>query len=52
MNQQELKNLIHRLQYYNEWRRGADTEMPQPKQIGLDIDAAVEVLREVERGRR
>jgi hypothetical protein len=51
MNQQDLKNLIDRLEYYNEWRRGADTEMPQPKQIGRDIDAAVEVLRDVERGK-
>ena len=45
MNQKDIKDLIHRLQYYNEWRRGADTEMPPPKQIGADIDAAVEVLR-------
>jgi hypothetical protein len=44
MDTEELKNLIHRLQYYNEWRRGADTEMPEPKQIGRDIDVAVEVL--------
>jgi hypothetical protein len=51
MNQQDLKDLIHRLEYYNEWRRGADTEMPEPKQIGADIYAAVEILREFERGK-
>ena len=46
MQREEIKQLITRLEQYNEWRRGADTEMPPPKQIGADIDAAVEVLRE------
>lgn len=44
MNKTEL---IARLQYYNEWRRGADTQMPDPAQLGWDIDAAVEILKEV-----
>jgi hypothetical protein len=40
----DTKDLIDRLRYYNDWRRGADTEMPEPKQIGQDIDDAISLL--------
>lgn len=43
---EDIKALIDRLQYYNEWRRGADTEMPEPRQIGQDIDDAIALLEE------
>lgn len=33
--------LAGRLHYYNQWRRGADRDQPAPRQIGLDIEAAI-----------
>ena len=46
-----LKDLIARLQRFQDWRRGKiefdDFEL-NPKQIGLDIDAAIGILKEVE----
>ncbi len=30
-----------RLKRYNEWRRSGDGEQPEPKNLGLDIDAAI-----------
>lgn len=32
----------------NEWRRGADIEMPNPVALGLVIDRAVQLLRGIE----
>jgi hypothetical protein len=32
------------LRRYNEWRRGAATGQPDPKQLGEDIDAAILLL--------
>lgn len=43
----KIGELVARLRYYNEWRRGADTEMPEPKQIGEDIDEACDALEEM-----
>jgi hypothetical protein len=41
----QVEPLAQRLQRYNEWRRGSETiEQPHPKQIGEDIDEAVELL--------
>lgn len=41
-----MKNpLIKRLAYANAWRRGADTKMPDPKQLGIDIDEAIEIIK-------
>lgn len=46
-----LKDLIDRLQRFQDWRRGKiefdDFEL-DTKQIGLDIDAAIGILKEVE----
>jgi len=39
-----LEALVRRLRRYNEWRRGADFEQPEPTGIGADIDAAIELL--------
>lgn len=47
----ELSQLIFRLQKFQDWRRGKiDFEKYKlnPKQIGLDIDAAIAILKEIE----
>ena len=47
----ELSQLIFRLQRFQDWRRGKiDLEKDElnPKQIGLDIDAAIAILKEIE----
>lgn len=56
---EKLEGLAYRLEQFNKWRRGDDMPMPAPKQIGLDIEAAIEVIRGkadahamVERGRK
>jgi hypothetical protein len=36
------------LKRYNEWRRGADTEPPEPSELGEVIDAACDKLEELE----
>lgn len=33
------------LEQYQEWRRGADTEMLGPKDIGKAIDVAIDALK-------
>lgn len=43
----DLRSLAERLKYYNEWRRGAETEQPHPKQLGQDIDAAIMIVEEL-----
>jgi len=41
----QVEPLAQRLRRYNDWRRGSETiEQPHPKQIGEDIDEAVELL--------
>ena len=40
----DVDPLVMRLRRYNEWRRGADFEQPEPAKIGRDIDAAIELL--------
>lgn len=37
------------LRLFNVWRRGDDLPQPDPREIGLAIDSAVEALDEVER---
>ena len=44
MEDPNILSLIERLRYFNDWRRGADGEQPNPEQIGRDIDAAVALL--------
>jgi hypothetical protein len=43
----DLSALADRLKLYNEWRRGAETEMTHPTQIGQDIDAAIMIVEEL-----
>jgi len=40
----QVAALITRLRRYNEWRRGAEFEQPEPAQIGADIDEAAVML--------
>jgi hypothetical protein len=46
-----IQALIARLAVFNEWRRfdgdGESPAMPNPKQIGEDIDAAIRILSAV-----
>ena len=40
---------IYILELYNKWRRGnEDMEMPDPKQLGLAIDLAIECMKGME----
>lgn len=38
---------VMRLRRFNEWRRGADFEQPDPKEIGYDIDFATDKLEQI-----
>jgi hypothetical protein len=38
------KEVIDALTYYNTWRRGAEIEMPEPKNVGQAIDAAINII--------
>ena len=46
-NIKTLRKLARRLSVYNDWRRGSDRDpMPEPEQIGNDIDAAIQAIEE------
>jgi hypothetical protein len=38
------EELIEYLKAYQEWRRGADTEQPDPTELGEKLDEAIELL--------
>lgn len=40
--------LVMRLRRYNEWRRGADFEQPEPAEIGRDIDEAIAAIEQLD----
>lgn len=42
------KELVKFLRNYNHWRRGAETPMPSPKELGVALDAAISIIEEVE----
>lgn len=46
---QNIKEAVKLLQHYNRWRRGADVEMPRPKEIGKAIDTAIEYIKKNEK---
>ena len=46
-DRQPLIDLIARLTQYNEWRRGAEIEQPDPKQLGQDIEDAIALIQGV-----
>jgi len=43
---------IHILELYNKWRRGLETEMLDPKQLGLAIDLAIETLKQSKQSKK
>ena len=48
MNTEPKNETIEYLRRYNEWRRGAETEQPDPKELGEQIDAAIAGLTMLE----
>lgn len=40
------KELVEYLKAYQEWRRGADTEQPDPTELGERLDEAIRVCQE------
>lgn len=47
MNSDEIKTLADRLEHYQAWRRGWPVSEPDPYQLGIDLDAAIALMREV-----
>jgi len=39
------------LRQFNDWRRGADVLQPNPRELGMEIDAAVEMIESAEEDR-
>ena len=48
MNTEPKNDTIEYLRKYNEWRRGAETEQPDPNELGEQIDAAIAGLTMLE----
>lgn len=44
----KTKEIIDILTRYNDWRRGANIEQPDPEEIGRAIDYAIKRLIELE----
>ena len=42
-----ITTAIARLEYYNEWRRGADTPQPDPKKLGELIEFVIKELKKI-----
>ena len=45
-----MSTLVQRLKLANRWRRGADIQMPDPIELGEDIDTTVEILELIAHG--
>lgn len=43
------KELLNGLRDYQKWRKGADTEMPDPKDITRLIDSAITVIEKADK---
>lgn len=43
-----MSDVISRLNFYQQWRRGGDGRCPDPKQLGKDIDKAIAALEQLE----
>ena len=39
------------LRQFNDWRRGADVLQPNPRELGMAIDAAIEMIESAEEDR-
>ena len=51
MKKKDIDALVKRLRAYNEWRRGGDGPHPDPTQLGIDIDAAIDLLESMGTGK-
>lgn len=47
----KVKEIIRVLHAFQKWRRGADMQMPDPKEIGRAIDGAIRELRNFQRAK-
>ena len=45
----KLKTAIKILEDHNKWRRGAETQMQEPKTIGIAIDTVINKFKEIEK---
>lgn len=45
----KIKEIIRVMHAFQKWRRGADMQMPEPKEIGRAIDGAIRELRNFQR---
>lgn len=41
---EELKKACKLLRYFQEWRRGGDGEMPNPKEMGIALDLVLDYV--------
>ena len=48
-NMKELDKTIKELHTFQKWRRGAKTQMPNPKELGKTLDNAIKILRKVKK---
>ena len=48
-NMKELDKTIKELHTFQKWRRGANTQMPDPKELGKTIDNTIRILRKIKK---
>jgi len=46
-----LQQAIELLEYYQNWRRGPEIDMPEPKLLGEAIDVILTHLKNIENGK-
>ena len=46
---EELDKTLKALHVFQKWRRGANTQMPDPKDVGKTLDNAIKILRKVKK---
>ena len=44
---EELEKTLKALRVFQKWRRGANIEMPNPKELGETIDNTIRILRKI-----
>ena len=46
---EELDKTLKALRVFQKWRRGANIEMPNPKELGETIDNTIRILRKIKK---
>ena len=46
---EELDKTLKALRVFQKWRRGANIEMPNPKELGKTIDNTIRILRKIKK---